>query len=247
MVKTQEEIDKIRTACRICKLILMELGNMVKEGITTYDIEEAGKELFKKYRVISAFKNYRGYPAELCVSVNEEVVHGIPSKKKVLREGDIVSIDIGVIYEDYYGDCADTFPVGRIKDVHKKMIYVARESFNRGISMALPGKKTGDIGASIETFVKRSKFSVVREFSGHGIGRELHEYPEIPNFGQRGTGVLLEENMVIAIEPMITEHSSTIKVLNDGWTVVTEDGGFSTHYENCILIKKDGPEILTLV
>ncbi|MDD3726388.1 MAG: type I methionyl aminopeptidase [Candidatus Ratteibacteria bacterium] len=246
MVKTKEEIEKMRVACRICKHILIELGEMITEGITTYDIEKKAEELFNKNGVISAFKNYNGYPALLCTSVNEEVVHGIPSKKKVLKEGDIVSIDIGTIYEGYYSDCADTFPVGQIKDIHKKMIYVARESFKKGISMALPGKTTGDIGAVIENFVKQNKFSVVREFAGHGIGKELHEYPEIPNFGYSGTGVLLKENMVIAIEPMITEHSSSVKILEDGWTVITKDGGFSTHYENCVLIREDTPEILTV-
>ncbi|HOL21679.1 MAG TPA: type I methionyl aminopeptidase [bacterium] len=245
MVKTQKEIDKIRTACRICKSILIELGKMVKEGITTYDIEKKAEELFKKNRVYPAFKNYRGYPAVVCVSVNEEVVHGIPSKEKVLKEGDIVSIDIGVIYDGYYGDCADTFPVGKVQDVHKKMIDVARRSFKECLCVAIPGKKTGDIGAAIENFVKQNKFSVVREFAGHGVGKELHEYPEVPNFGQPGTGELLRENMVIAVEPMITEYDSPVKILEDGWTVVTKDGGFSAHYENCILIKNEGPEILT--
>ncbi|MCM8762006.1 MAG: type I methionyl aminopeptidase [Candidatus Omnitrophica bacterium] len=245
MVKTQKEIDKIRTACRICKSILIELGEMVKEGITTYDIEKKAEELFKKNSVSPAFENYRGYPAILCVSVNEEVVHGIPSKKKVLKEGDIVSIDIGVIYDGYYGDCADTFPVGKVKDVHRNMIDVARKSFKECLYVAIPGKKTGDIGATIENFVKQNKFSVVREFAGHGIGKELHEYPEIPNFGENGTGEILRENMVIAIEPMIIEHSSPVKILKDGWTVVTKNGSFSAHYENCILIKKEAPEILT--
>lgn len=247
MVKTQIEIEKIRTACRICKLILIELGEMVTEGITTYDIEKRAEELFKKYGVVSAFKNYKGYPGMLCISVNEEVVHGIPSREKMLKKGDIVSIDIGVIYEGYYGDCADTFPVGEIKENHKKMIYVARESFKKGLEVALPGKKTGDIGAEIENFVKKHKFSVVKDFAGHGIGKELHEPPEVPNFGYRNTGVLLKENMVLAIEPMVTEFSSSVKIMKDGWTVVTEDGGFSAHYENCILIKNGEPEILTAV
>ncbi|MCX8082579.1 MAG: type I methionyl aminopeptidase [bacterium] len=245
MVKTKEEIEKIRVACRICKLILIELGEMIKEGITTYDIEKKAEKLFKKHKVVPAFKNYRGYPAMLCVSVNEEVVHGIPSKEKMLKEGDIVSIDIGVIYDGYYGDCADTFPIGKVQDVHKKMIDVARESFNRCLYMAIDGKRTGDIGAVIEDFVTHNSFSVVKDFAGHGIGKELHEYPEVPNFGQYGTGELLRENMVIAIEPMITEFSSSVKIMEDGWTVVTKDGGFAAHYENCILIKKEGYEILT--
>lgn len=245
MVKTKKELEKIKTACRICKLILVELSDMVKEGITTYEIGQRAEELFKKHRVIPAFKNYRGYPSVICISVNEEVVHGIPSKEKILKEGDIVSIDIGVIYNGYYGDCADTFPVGKIKDVHKKMIYVAREAFNRCLNVALPGKRTGDIGAVIEDFVKQNNFSVIRDFAGHGIGKELHEYPEVPNFGNYGTGELLRENMTIAIEPMITEYTHSIKIMKDGWTVVTEDGGFSAHYENCILIKKGEPEILT--
>lgn len=245
MVKTKEEIEKIRVACRICKLILIELGKILKEGITTYDIEMQAEKLFKEHKVAPAFKDYRGYPFMLCVSVNEEVVHGLPSKEKVLKEGDIVSIDIGAIYEGYYSDCADTFPIGKISVEHKKMIDVARESFNRCLSVVVPGKRTGDIGSVIETFVKQNKFSVVKDFTGHGIGKELHEYPDVPNFGKHGTGALLKENMIIAIEPMITEHSASVRILDNGWTVITNDGGFSAHYENCVLIKEGGPEILT--
>lgn len=246
MVKTHREIEGIRVACRICKAILIELGEMVRAGITTHDIEQRGEELIRENRVVSAFRNYNGYPAGLCVSVNEEVVHGIPSREKVLKEGDIVSLDIGVIYDGYYADCADTFPVGRLKEVHSKIIEVARESFAAGISKALPDMKIGDIGAAIEKFVTGNHFSVVKEFAGHGIGKELHEYPEIPNFGQPGRGETIKENMILAVEPMINEGKSAVRILEDGWTVVTKDGGYSAHYENCVLIGKDGPEILTI-
>ncbi len=246
MVKTRAEIEKLRIACRICKTILVELGDTIKAGITTYDIEERGDRLIEKNGVVSAFRNYNGYPAGLCVSVNEEVVHGIPSSDRVLKDGDIVSLDIGVIYDGYYADCADTFPVGRVKEIHSRIIEVARESFSAGISKALPERKIGDIGAAIEKFVTGRRFSVVREFAGHGIGKELHEYPEIPNFGQPGTGETIRENMVLAVEPMINESRAAVKILSDGWTVVTRDGGYSAHYENCILIGSNGPEILTV-
>lgn len=246
MVKTRGEIEKLRIACRICKTILVRLGEMVQSGITTYEIEKKAGELLRKNHVVSAFKNYNGYPAELCVSVNEEIVHGIPSRDKVLKEGDIVSLDIGVIYNGYCGDCADTFPVGRVKDIHSRLIEVARESFTMGISKSLPEMKIGDIGAAIEEFVTDNHFSVVREFVGHGIGKELHESPEIPNYGYPGTGETIKENMVLAVEPMINEGMSDVKILQDGWTVVTKDGRYSAHYENCILIGSNGPEILTV-
>ncbi|MBN1444755.1 MAG: type I methionyl aminopeptidase [Candidatus Omnitrophica bacterium] len=246
MVKTTCEIAKIKTACGICKKILVELGCMVEAGIATYDIEEKGEELIRKNGVVSAFRNYNGYPAGLCVSVNEEVVHGIPSKGKMLKEGDIVSIDIGVVYRGYCGDCADTFPVGKIQEIHKKLIEAARGSFYAGISAALPDLKVGDIGAAIENFVKSNNFSVVKEFAGHGIGKNLHEYPEVPNFGRSGTGEVLKEGMVLAIEPMINQHKAAVRILDDGWTVVTKDGGYAAHYENCVLIMKRGPEILTV-
>jgi len=246
MVKTRCEIEKIKIACSICKSILVELGGMVKAGITTYDIEQRGEELIIENRVVSAFKNYNGYPAGLCVSINEEVVHGIPSLERVIKEGDIVSLDIGVIYEGYYGDCADTFPVGEVAAIHKKIIEVARESFAAGILKALPDMRIGDIGAAIENFVAENNFSVVREFAGHGIGKSLHEYPEIPNFGKPGKGEILREKMVLAIEPMINQGNSSVRILDDGWTVVTKDGGYSAHYENCVLIGNNGPEILTI-
>jgi methionyl aminopeptidase len=246
MVKTPGEIAKIKTACGICKKILVELGSMVEAGITTYDIEKKGEELIRKNGVVSAFRNYNGYPADLCVSVNEEVVHGIPSAEKVLKEGDIVSIDIGVVYSGYCADCADTFPVGEVREIHKQLIEAARGSFFAGIISAMPDMRVGDIGAAIENFVKSNKFSVVKEFAGHGIGKDLHEYPEVPNFGRSGTGEILKEGMVLAIEPMINQYKTDVRILNDGWTVVTKDGGYAAHYENCVLISRQGPEILTV-
>ncbi len=245
VAKNSEEIARIKIACTICKRILVALGKMVEAGMTTYDIEKRGEELIRENRVVSAFRNYNGYPADLCVSVNEEVVHGIPSRKRVLKEGDIVSIDIGVIYKGYCGDCADTFPVGEIKSIHRKLIEVTRRSFEAGVAMVLPEKRIGDIGAAIENFVEENSFSVVKEFAGHGIGKNLHEYPEIPNFGIPGTGAILRENMILAIEPMINQHKAAVRILDDGWTVVTKDGGYSAHYENCVLVGRQGPEILT--
>ncbi len=245
-MKTYREIEKIRVSCKICKSILIELREIISPGITTYDIEKKGEELMNYNGVSPAFKNYNGYPESLCVSVNEEVVHGIPSRTKVLKEGDIVSLDIGVVYKGYYSDCADTFPVGRVTATHSNIIEIARKSFAAGILKALPYMKVGDISAAIEEVVEANNFSVVREFAGHGIGKELHEYPEVPNFGEPGKGEILKENMVLAIEPMINEGRAGVRILNDGWTVVTEDGGYSAHYENCVLIGKNGPEILTV-
>ncbi len=246
-MKTSQEIERIKVSCKICKSILVELGEMVRCGITTYEIEKKGEELIKENGVESAFKHYNGYPANLCISVNEEVVHGIPSREKILKEGDIVSLDMGVVYKGFYSDCADTFPVGRVKEIHSKIIDVARASFAAGILKALPDMRVGDIGVAIENVVKANNFSVVREFVGHGIGKSLHESPEIPNFGEPGKGEILKENMVLAIEPMITEGKADIMILKDGWTVVTKDGGYAAHYENCVLIGKNGPEILTTV
>jgi methionyl aminopeptidase len=247
MVKNQIEIEKIKVSCKICKSILVKLGEMVRTGINTYELEEKAEELIRENNVVAAFKDYNGYPASLCVSVNEEVVHGIPLREKFLREGDIVSLDVGVIYKGYYSDCADTFPVGRLNAIHAKIIEVAHKSFSAGILKALPYNKVGDISAAIERVVEANNFSVVREFAGHGIGRELHEYPEVPNFGRSGWGDTLKEGIVLAIEPMINEGKADVRILSDGWTVVTEDGGYSAHYENCVLIGKNGPEILTTI
>ncbi|HNS32404.1 MAG TPA: type I methionyl aminopeptidase [bacterium] len=244
MVKTPEEIEKIRISCKKCREVLAGLGEFLKEGISTYEVDEKAAASLKLAGVVAAFKNYNGYPAHICISVNEEVVHGIPSKEKILKDGDVVSIDIGAIYKGFYSDYAATFPIGKISALHMRLIEVARESFMEGFAKALPGMRTGDIGAAVQKYAEANKFSVVREFVGHGVGKDLHELPEVPNFGVPGKGVLLHENEVIAIEPMVNAGRPDVKILEDGWKVVTADGGYSAHYEECVLITKKGPELL---
>jgi len=246
MVKTEEEIEQIRIACRISKFILKKLGEIVKVGISTKEIEMECEKLMQEKGVTSAFKNYNGYPSLLCISVNEEIVHGIPSTKKILKEGDIVSIDIGVVYNGYIGDTAETFPVGKIAEKHLKLLEVTKLALYKGIEKAISGNRVGDISNTIQEIAESNGFSVVKEFAGHGVGKNLHESPEIPNFGKYGNGEILKENMVIAIEPMINEGSPDIEILSDGWTAITKDRKYSAHFEETVLIKKDKSEILTI-
>lgn len=241
----KREIDMVRTACKKSREIIEELKEYLVEGISTYEIELKSIDLMKKKRVISAFKGYRGYPGNICISVNYEVVHGIPKRGKILKEGDIVSLDVGVIYNGYYGDCADTFPVGKIEVKYIKLIEVSRKAFEKALKEVYAGSKTGNIGYVIEKYVKKNGFSVIKAFAGHGIGRNLHESPEIPNFGKKGEGSILYENQIIAIEPMIAEGTGETEILEDGWTAVTLDRKYASHYENCVLVKKDGYEVLS--
>lgn len=235
----------VKIACKKSREIIEELKEFILPGISAFEINLKCEEIMKKKKVVSAFKGYNGYPASICVSVNYEVVHGIPKKEKILKEGDIVSLDIGVIYKGYYGDCADTFPVGNVEVKYIYLIETARKAFKKAVEKIYPGVRTGDIGFVIENYVKRRGFSVVRDFAGHGIGKKLHEPPEIPNFGEKGKGDILRENKIIAIEPMINEGTWEVEILEDGWTVVTKDRKFSAHYENCVLIKKEGVEVLS--
>jgi methionyl aminopeptidase len=241
----KREIEMVRIACKKAREIIEELKEYLVEGISTYEIELKSVELMKKKKVHSAFKGYRGYPANICISVNYEVVHGIPKKGKILKNGDIVSLDVGVKYNDFYGDCADTFPVGEIDVKYIKLIEVARKAFKKSLEEVYAGSRTGNIGFVIEKYAQKYGFSVIRDFAGHGIGKNLHELPEIPNFGEKGKGDILKENEIIAIEPMIAEGTGEIKILEDGWTAVTKDRKYSAHYENCVLIKKDGYEVLS--
>jgi methionyl aminopeptidase len=238
-------IEMVRTACRKAREIIEELKEYLVPGISTYEIEIKSIELMKEKGVISAFKGYRGYPANICISVNYEVVHGLPKKGKILKEGDIVSLDVGVIYSGYYGDCADTFPVGKIEVKYIKLIEVSRKAFEKALKEVYAGSKTGNIGYAIEKYVKKNGFSVIRDFAGHGIGKNLHELPEIPNFGEKGKGYILKENQIIAIEPMIAEGTGETEILEDGWTAVTRDRKYASHYENCVVVKKNGYEILS--
>jgi len=246
-IKRPDEVEKIRIACKLSKKILIQVSEFVKEGMTTLDISEFAGTLMEKEHVKSAFLGYGGYPGLICISVNEEVVHGIPSKNKYIKSGDLVSIDLGIVKDGYMGDCALTVGVGQISAEARRLIEVTEESLDRGISKVKDGCRIGDIGWEIETFVEEHNFSVVREFAGHGIGKNLHEEPEIPNFGIPRTGFRLKENMVIAIEPMINMGKPDLKILPDGWTVITMDGLPSAHFENTVLVKKNGFEILTSV
>lgn len=242
---TVEDIANIRAAGRVSRTILAELGSEIRPGITTYDIEKHSVALMKKHKVISAFLGYHGFPANICVSVNDEVVHGIPSKKRPLSEGDIVSLDVGVVYRECFGDCAETFPVGNVERAKALLIEISERAFRASLDYCFAGRKTGDIGAAIQNCAESEGFSVVRDFAGHGIGRSLHLPPEVPNFGTPGRGKLLKEGMVLAIEPMINQGGSEVKTLNDGWTVKTCDGRCSSHYENCVLITGGVPEVLS--
>lgn len=214
--------------------------------MSTWDIDHMGEEIIRSYGCIPSFKNYNGYPASICVSVNDEVVHGIPHKEHFLDEGDIVSLDAGVIYKGYHSDAARTYGIGEIDDDAKKLIEVTRQSFFEGIKFAKAGNHLNDISAAIQKYAESFGFGVVRDLVGHGIGSHLHEDPEIPNFARKRKGILLQPGMTLAIEPMITEGSYEVVWLDDDWTVMTEDGGWAAHYENTILITEGEPEILSL-
>ena len=237
-IKSPREIELMREAGRILAKTHEELAKNLRPGMSTWDIDHMGEEIIRSYGCIPSFKNYNGYPASICVSVNDEVVHGIPHKEHFLDEGDIVSLDAGVIYKGYHSDAARTYGIGEIDDDAKKLIEVTRQSFFEGIKFAKAGNHLNDISAAIQKYAESFGFGVVRDLVGHGIGSHLHEDPEIPNFARKRKGILLQPGMTLAIEPMITEGSYEVVWLDDDWTVMTEDGGWAAHYENTILIKK---------
>ena len=244
--KSPAEIEKMRRSGKIVRQVLDEVAAMVKPGISTMDLERAAAKKIKELGAKPAFKGYYDYPCVLCTSVNQEIVHGIPNEKRVLKEGDIVSIDCGVVLDGYYGDAAVTVPVGDGQnETIKKLLEVTRESLYKGIEKARIGNTVGDVGAAVQEHVEAAGFSVVREFVGHGIGTKLHEDPQVPNFGTRGHGARLREGMVIAIEPMVNIGRPGARVLEDKWTAVTEDGSLSAHFEHCVAVTSDGPVILT--
>ena len=236
----------MREAGRILAKTHEELAKNLRPGMSTWDIDHMGEEIIRSYGCSPSFKNYNGYPASICVSVNDEVVHGIPHKEHFLDEGDIVSLDAGVIYKGYHSDAARTYGIGEIDDDAKKLIEVTRQSFFEGIKFAKAGNHLNDISAAIQKYAESFGFGVVRDLVGHGIGSHLHEDPEIPNFARKRKGLLLQPGMTLAIEPMITEGSYEVVWLDDDWTVMTEDGGWAAHYENTILITEGEPEILSL-
>lgn len=227
--------------------ILLTLKEEVKPGKSTYEFEERALELCEKKGVKPAFKGYRGYPYALCISVNEEIVHGMPRKDKILREGDIVSFDFGVIYEGYYGDAALSVGVGKISELAERLLKTTEEALNLAIEKARIGNKIGDISFAIQSRVEREGFNVIRDFVGHGIGRSLHEPPEVPNYGRPGRGPKLEAGMVLAIEPMVSAGSWEVEILEDGWTAVTKDRSLACHFEHSIAITSSGPKILSKI
>lgn len=245
-IKSPREIELMREAGRILAKTHEELAKNLRPGMSTWDIDHIGEKIIRSYGCIPSFKNYNGYPASICVSVNDEVVHGIPHKEHFLDEGDIVSLDAGVIYKGYHSDAARTYGIGEIDDDAKKLIEVTRQSFFEGIKFAKAGNHLNDISAAIQKYAESFGFGVVRDLVGHGIGSHLHEDPEIPNFARKRKGILLQPGMTLAIEPMITEGSYEVVWLDDDWTVMTEDGGWAAHYENTILITEGEPEILSL-
>lgn len=245
-IKSPREIELMREAGRILAKTHEELAKNLRPGMSTWDIDHMGEEIIRSYGCIPSFKNYNGYPASICVSVNDEVVHGIPHKEHFLDEGDIVSLDAGVIYKGYHSDAARTYGIGEIDDDAKKLIEVTRQSFFEGIKFAKAGNHLNDISAAIQKYAESFGFGVVRDLVGHGIGSHLHEDPEIPNFARKRKGIFLQPGMTLAIEPMITEGSYEVVWLDDDWTVMTEDGGWAAHYENTILITEGEPEILSL-
>ncbi len=244
VVKSPQEIELMRQAGRIVARTLQELARAVKPGITTIQLDTLARRYIEKLHGRPAFRGYHGYPASICASLNDEVVHGIPSLRR-LKTGDIISIDVGVFYKGYYGDAAATFPVGEVSPLAERLLEVTRESLYKGIEKAFPGNHLYDISAAVQTYVESQGFSVVRNYVGHGIGSEMHEEPQVPNFGLPGKGPVLEAGMVLAIEPMVNAGTWEVETLNDDWTVVTRDRSLSAHFEHTVAILQDGPEILT--
>lgn len=244
VLKSPEEIEKMTMAGSIVGEVLESIKEMIQAGITTKEIEQFAEERIKALGGKPAFKGYRGYPGSICTSVNDEVVHGIPSLRK-LKDSDIISIDLGVYYDGFYGDAAVTVPVGKIDDETAALVRITEEALSLGIDNALEGKRINDISHAIQSHAEKNGFSVVRTFVGHGIGRELHEEPQIPNYGTPGKGPRLKKGMTLAIEPMVNAGTYEVRVLGDGWTAVTTDGRKSAHFEHTVLVTSGRPKILT--
>lgn len=247
VLKTGRELKVMLEACRISAGALKKAGEAIEPGITTAEIDEIAEKYILSQGGTPNFKNYEGYPATACISINNEVIHGIPSRKRKIERGDIVSIDLGAKFEGYHGDNAATFACGEVSEQAKRLMKVTKEALYKGISAAFPGGRIGDISNAVQSFVEKNGFSVVREFVGHGIGTHLHEPPEVPNFGTAGHGIRLLPGMTLAIEPMVNAGNYGVKVLPDGWTVLTKDGSLSAHFEHTVAITPDGPLIMTKV
>lgn len=247
VLKTTRELSLMKEACVIAAGALKAAGEAVEPGVTTEEINRIAHNFITKSGAIPTFKGYSGYPAATCISINDEVIHGIPSKKRIIKAGDIVSIDVGATFNGYVGDNAATFAAGDISPEAQRLCDTTRESLYEGIRMAVAGGRIGDIGSTIQRYCEERGFSVVREFTGHGVGKQMHEDPSVPNFGTPGRGVRLLPGMTIAIEPMINMGGAGIRQLPDGWTIKTKDGSLSAHFEHTVAITSDGPVILTKI
>ena len=243
-LKSAHEIDLMRRAGKITAAARAFAGEMVRPGVTTQEIDSEVEHFIRKQGAVPSFLHYNGYPASACVSVNDEIIHGIPGKR-VLQEGDIVSVDVGAYIGGYHGDCAGTYPCGRVSEEAMRLIRVTQDSFFEGMKFAREGYRLSDISAAVQTYVEANGFSVVREYVGHGIGRNMHEAPEVPNYGKPGHGPRLLRGMTLAVEPMVNAGTAAIRQMSDGWTVKTADGKYAAHYENTILITAGDPELLT--
>ncbi len=246
VLKTSRELAIMKEACVISAGALQTVAKAVEPGVSTAELDRLAEEYIRSKGAVPNFKNYQGYPATACISINNEVIHGIPSKQRILRQGDIVSVDLGAMYEGYHGDNAATFAVGDVTPEAKRLMDVTRESLYEGINAARPGGRIGDISHAVQSYVEANGFSVVRQFVGHGVGTKLHEDPEVPNFGKAGHGFRLMPGMTLAIEPMVNAGDYQVRVLKDGWTTVTSDGSLSAHFEHTVVITEDGPKIMTV-
>ncbi len=243
--RSRAELEKMREAGRLVGEVLTELASRVAPGVTTADLDAIAEKKIAAAGATPAFKGYHGYPATICASINEEVIHGIPSGRRELNEGDIISIDVGAVLDGYFGDSAVTLPVGKVSEEAARLLRATEESLYKAIEVVKPGARVSDIGHAVQTHVESYGFSVVREFVGHGIGQKMHEEPQVPNYGEPGRGPRLSEGMVLAIEPMVNAGKPAVKVLSDGWTAVTRDGSLSAHFEHTVAVTADGPWILT--
>ena len=253
-IKSKKEIELMREACRVTALVHKKIEEVIKPGISTLELDKIAEQVIKENGGIPAQKGYNSgikgippFPATLCISINDEVIHGIPSSKTIIKDGDVVSIDLVVLKNGFNGDAARTYVVGNGSKEAKRLVEVTKQAFFEGIKYAVPGNRIGDVCHAIGEFINKNGYSVVREFQGHGIGRQMHEDPGIPNYGKPGRGIRLEPGMTLAIEPMVIQGKSGILELDDGWTIVTEDGTLSAHYENTILITEKTPEVLTIL
>lgn len=246
VLKTGRELSIMREACRISAVALKLIGSAIEPGVTTAELDAMAEKYIRSQGAVPNFKNYQGYPATACISINNEVIHGIPSAKRKIQAGDIVSVDLGAEFDGYHGDNAATFACGDVSEEAKRLMDATRESLYKGIEAAVCGGRLGDIGHAVQSYIEARGFSVVRDFVGHGVGTELHEAPEVPNYGTPGRGIRLMPGMTIAIEPMVNVGRPDIKVLPDGWTVITRDGSLSAHFEHTVAITKDGPQIMTV-